>query len=136
MSFRSMLDAWNPEWESSGTTIREKTNELYEGLHPNSSLHGIIRSSDEVGLGDFISCHKHIVATIGPGPHDLSGNNIKVGDRVAVAVTAGRSACLLIGEVLNIDKKKGIQIKATERTYGVGDRPTNWYAFSERMVVL
>jgi hypothetical protein len=33
---------------------------------------------------------------------DLTGTDVKVGDRIAYAVTAGRSGCLRVGKVIEI----------------------------------
>jgi len=128
--------AFDDEWTNADKVTRRMTQELYEKNHGKESYYSIDRSGDVNKLADFISCFRHVVTTIGPGPHDLLGKTIKVKDRVAVAALAGRSADMLVGNVLGIDPQKGIQVEATERTYGTGSRPINWYSYSERMIVL
>jgi len=72
-------------------------------------------------------------------PEDITGRVIQVGDRVACACLASRSAILMVGTVTNIDSYKGIQVEEELRTYGLyngGKGKKRRYGFPNRLVVL
>lgn len=77
---------------------------------------------------------EHYTQEFGPGPHDIEGNDIKVGDKVAIALTIDRSSNLMIGRVTRIDHR-GIQAENLVRTYG-SVKLLNTYKFPERMIIL
>lgn len=66
---------------------------------------------------------------------DAKGKDIKAGDKIVAALTAGRSPMLAFGDVLAVEAER-VQWQNTSRPYGsVTTRPT-WLHFPERVLVL
>ena len=68
---------------------------------------------------------------------DCADRPIKVGDKVAYALSLGRSAGMQIGEVVNINEHGHLRIRIDERfRKSWGTKPEVTVQYSDRMVIL
>ena len=68
---------------------------------------------------------------------DCANRPIKVGDKVAYAISLGRSAGMQIGDVVNINEHGHLRIRIDERfRKSWGSKPEVTVQYSDRMVIL